>query len=171
MSKMDMSKEQLNALLDYCPATGVFRWKVKASSRSPAGSVAGTKNKAGYIVFRLCGGSLQYAHRLAWLYVYGELPTGIDHIDGIRDNNAITNLRPANQSENNQNRCVQRKGRQWPIGVGFYARYGKWTARISLDKRERFLGYFDSPDSAHAAYLAAKQSIHAFNPVQREALQ
>lgn len=169
---MDITQEQLKALLDYCPETGVFRWKVKASSRSPAGSIAGTKNALGYIVFRICGGSLQYAHRMAWLYAFGELPAnGIDHADGCRSNNAIVNLRPATQSENNQNRCIRSKDSQWPIGVGFYKRYGKWTARIRKDHKEHFLGYFDSPESAHNAYVAAKRELHTFNPVLREAYQ
>lgn len=170
---MTITQEQLHALLSYDGETGEFRWKVKASIRSPAGSIAGTINKLGYVVFRICGGKKLYlAHRLAWLYVYGKMPKhGIDHIDGNRSNNAISNLREATPAENSQNLCERRKDSKWPIGVGFYARYGRWTARIHKNEVEKFLGYFDSPESAHAAYLAAKKELHTFNPEQRKVTQ
>lgn len=166
---MTITQEQLHALLSYDGETGEFRWKVKASIRSPAGSIAGTINKLGYVVFRICGGKLHYAHRLAWLYVYGEMPkNGIDHIDGNRSNNAIANLREATQAENCQNLCWRRKDSKWPIGVGFSKKHNKWTARISKDKKEHRIGYFSSPELAHQAYLDAKKKLHTFNPIPRE---
>jgi hypothetical protein len=162
-------KEQLHQLLDYDKDTGVFTWKVKASIRSPAGSVAGTKNVNGYIVFKVMG-KLFYAHRLAWAYVHGDMPSsGIDHINGNPSDNRLRNLREATQGQNNQNMCPRRKNSPYPIGVGFYKAYGKWTARIHKDKKEYFLGYFDSCDDAQQAYLTAKRKHHEFNPTQRGA--
>lgn len=164
-----ITQERLQSLLDYNPSTGVFTWKVKGSTRSPAGSTAGTKNTLGYVVFKIAG-TLFYAHRLAWVYVTGEWPTkGIDHKNGIRSDNRFSNLREADQSQNNENRAMDwSKDKSLPFGVGRCKKSGKFRARIVKNKKAFELGYYESPEAAHQAYVEAKKVIHTFNPTLRE---
>jgi hypothetical protein len=164
----NITQEMLHALLHYNEATGIFTWRVKGSSRSPAGSTAGTKNTLGYVVFKIAG-TLFYAHRLAWLYMTGEWPTkGIDHKNGIRGDNRFSNLREADQSQNSENLPMKRKNSEYPIGVGFQKKLNKFRARITKNQKNYTLGFFDSPEAAHKAYLEAKKVIHTFNPAPRE---
>ena len=99
----DLTAERLREVLDYGPDTGVFTWKIRTNSRVKVGDVAGALRPDGYIQISI-DGRLHRAHRLAWLYVTGESPPDqIDHINGVRDDNRIANLRLATSAENKQN--------------------------------------------------------------------
>lgn len=95
-------------------------------------------------------------HRL----VMGEPPGQVDHIDGDRMNCRKSNLRVATKAQNAKNRGVNRDSRSGIKGVSFYARSGRWRARIAVDGRKLFLGYFESPELAAAAYEAASEKYH-----------
>src|ERR1700737_3356154 len=89
--------------LDYDPHTGIFRWKASPCNNTPAGTIAGTKNRNGYIVIKLLH-SIYSAHRLAWLHVHGVWPAGfLAHADGNKSNNVLSNLREATASQNQFN--------------------------------------------------------------------
>ncbi|MFP5340357.1 MAG: HNH endonuclease signature motif containing protein, partial [Gammaproteobacteria bacterium] len=100
-----LSQDRLKQLLNYDPETGRFSWKVSARTKRPDRPFgAGCLSPAGYVVLRV-DQKLYPAHRLAWLYMNGSWPSkDLDHIDGRRVNNAIANLREAEQVENQQNR-------------------------------------------------------------------
>lgn len=102
MATRNLNAEQLRKLLDYDPETGVFTFSEAHYLR---GKRAGCLRRVdGYRRIQV-GGMLLTEHRLAWLHVYGHLPTKyIDHIDGNRANNAIANLREATNRQNQQNR-------------------------------------------------------------------
>ena len=94
------------------------------------------------------------AHRLAWFYVHGEWPDGeIDHINWVKNDNRICNLRVVTHSENMQNTRRQDKG------VTF--KRGYWRARISLNKHQIFLGHFKNKEDAIAARKAAELKYHS----------
>jgi hypothetical protein len=117
------------------------------------GDVAGSLNRQGYI--RIAIDYKYYlAHRLAWLYVYGEWPSGrLDHRDLDRANNRIANLRPATDMQN----CANAK-RRVDNSTGFKGvstRQGRYIAQINRDGRRICLGRFDTPEAAHEAYKAA----------------
>ena len=118
-SKQELTAERLREVLAYDPDTGVFTWKARTSpfSRVNVGDVAGNLRRDGYIEICVDGRKHQ-SHRLAWLYVYGEWPADqIDHINGIRTDNRIANLREANNAENHHNlrkaRCRQQDRIPW----------------------------------------------------------
>ena len=91
-----ITQEELKELLDYNPETGLFTWNVYNNIKNK--TTAGTFND-GYIQIKIKQ-KIYQAHRLAWLYVYGEWPKGqIDHINGIRDDNRIENLRDVTNRE------------------------------------------------------------------------
>ena len=99
---------RLQALYEYNPLSGLFISRVKIGSR-PAGSVAGSRNKDGYICIRIDGVSY-YAHRLALLYVEGVYPEQVvDHINRCRSDNRYVNLRDVSVAVNNQNRTLPAK--------------------------------------------------------------
>ncbi len=161
-----LDQSNLKKLLNYDPSTGVFIWRV-SRGRVRAGSIAGCVKPDGYrkIVFN----KAQFlAHRLVWLYVHGRFPKDdIDHINGIPDDNRLCNLRKATRAENHQNRSIDHKNTSGFPGVYYHKASGKWMARISVNKKRKCLGYYDAPQFAGAAYLAAKVELHTFSPIVR----
>jgi len=152
--------------MGYCEATGVFMRKVSAG-RGRAGQSAGHHDKtSGYVVVGL-NGTRYLAHRLAWFYVHGEWPEKqIDHRDGCRANNAIENLRPASQAQNNQNQRAgqgKRAGKQ--IGVYLIRDSGRWKAQIGIAGRRIHLGHFGTEAEAAKAYMDAKVRLHPFQTI------
>ena len=90
--QLRLTAERLRQLLDYSPETGLFYWRVKRGSVA-AGTEAGTWHGNGYRKIHI-DGVPHLAHRLAWLYVHGEHPTGeIDHRNGNPADNRISKLR------------------------------------------------------------------------------
>lgn len=78
----------------------------------------------------------------------------IDHIDGNRINNIFSNLRDVSASENNHNRKKAFSNNKAGIlGVNFYIPLLKWRARF----KNKHLGYFETSQEAHQAYLTAKK--------------
>lgn len=151
-------------LLHYDPATGVFIRKVRLAQRHHAGDradflVTGKSQIAGY--YRVAIDSKRYlAHRLAWLYVYGTWPTRqIDHIDGTRWNNAITNLRDVSDRVNKENTRRPRQGNRSGY-LGVYFSQNRWYARVQSRGIGVYCEAFDTPQKAHEAYLIAKRKLH-----------
>lgn len=157
------TQEQLKAVVSYCHETGLFTRIAVTCNRVKLGDIPSHINGEGYVHFSV-NGTLHKAHRLAWLYVHGVWPAGqIDHINGIRTDNRICNLRIATNSQNQQNRASPRKDSQAQIvGVSFWPRNGKWRARIGKEKRSIWLGYFETKEAAAEAYMKAKQELHTF---------
>lgn len=100
------------------------------------------------------------AHRVAWILSHGAIPDGmqVDHVNGIRDDNRLCNLRLVLHQENAHNRRAA-KGYCW------HSRAGRWTAQIHVGGRKIHLGYHTSEDAARAAYLAAKAQLHPTAPL------
>lgn len=90
-----------------------------------------------------------------------DAPAGMmgDHIDGDGLNNRRSNLRLATPAQNTRNTCVRRDSKSGLKGTAFDKRRGKWAAYIKECKRQKHLGYFGSPEAAHAAYVAAAKRI------------
>jgi len=99
---------------------------------------------------------------------YGSLPADmqIDHINGNRSDNRIANLRLAEPSENQQN-YRGGYGVSGKTGAIWNSTRGLYESRIRVNGKQLFLGYFENAEDAHRAYLAAKQSLHPFQPTIR----
>ena len=150
-----LTAEDLRAVLSYSPDTGIFVW----ISGVRNGQVAGNVDNLGYR--RICVfGRFYKAHRLAWFYVNGKWPIEIDHVNGVRDDNRLVNLRAANRSINVQNVGPRRNNTSGFTGVSFYRRTGRWRAQIKNAGRTVHLGDFDQPEAAHDAYMEAKKRLH-----------
>lgn len=155
-----LTVDRLRELLDYSPASGRFTWLTRRG-RAAAGSVAGAIHKYGYQVIQIDGKGYG-AHRLAWLYTHGSMPTAfVDHINGDRTDNRIENLRDVPNDVNCQNRKGARAGKAIPLmGVRKATVGNKFSASITVKGVVIWLGSFDTPELAHTAYLAAKQEHH-----------
>lgn len=154
----DLSAERVRDCLSYDPETGVFVWvKPPKEHKRLAGKVAGCK-RTGYLMIKFDGVGYK-AHRLAWLYVYGELPSvGIDHRDGNPLNNRISNLRPATQAQNGAN-AARKAGKPTPKGVRKLPS-GRYQARIRYAEKLRTIGTFNSAEAAAQAYLAESKRLN-----------
>lgn len=160
MRRDTISPERLRELLHYDRRTGEFFWL--APRRGVRPGKTGNVRPDGYIRIGIDGVSY-LAHRLAWLYVTGAWPSiDVDHWDGDHGNNKFDNLRDVSQKTNVQNvrKATKRNHSSGLLGVSFHARDGLWRARIRADGRDRTIGYFKTPEAAHAAYLAVKRQQH-----------
>lgn len=155
-----LTAELLRQLLSYDSETGIFKWLMSASTKICIGSVTSARVDAhGYSRIWLNGMSHK-CHRLAWLYVYGEWPHNhIDHINGVRHDNRIANLRDVSHSVNLQNLQKARSDNSSGL-LGVTKIPSGWVAQIWFNRKQHHLGVFKTPESAHAAYITAKRQFH-----------
>jgi hypothetical protein len=156
---------RVRELLDYDAITGVFTWRPDRQGvrRNRRGVVAGGVDSYGYVRIKVDGSRIG-AHRLAWMHVHGAPPADqIDHIDGNRTNNAIANLRDVPAVVNRQNIRLPKAGNKTGLlGVCAPKYEGcRYLAMICHNGKKIRLGYFDTPEQAHSAYIAAKREYHA----------
>jgi len=149
--------EKFNNVLKYEPDTGFLYWKVSLSNCVHAGDRVGGKTSNVYRIMNVFN-KAYFEHRIIWFLYYKKWPTKpIDHINGIRDDNRICNLREVTDRENNQNLGCHRNGRL--IGTFLPTWYKennpKWYARLKIHKVHYFLGPFDKEEDAEHAYLEA----------------
>ncbi len=135
-----ITQKQIRELFEYSPETGLFI-RLKSRGNSKKGTIAGTINRTGYIHIKI-DGKKYMAHRLAWLYEYGNFPE--KHIDHIKTDNRICNLREVSQSENNRNRLTNCNNNSGVTGVDFHTKTNRWRARISVDSKLVHLGLFST---------------------------
>ncbi|MCZ4270939.1 HNH endonuclease [Maritalea porphyrae] len=150
-----LTQTRLKELLHYCTDTGIFNRRVSLRGHANEGDVAGHKDRRGYI--RITIDDRRYlAHRLAWLYAYGEMPSAyLDHINGIQDDNRIENLREATVFENARNTRLRKNNTSGFKGVYLARDKRMWCAGIKICGKKVHLGTFNTPEDAHKAYCDA----------------
>jgi hypothetical protein len=140
--------------LDYNTETGWFIWKVKPPrGRVIAGQRAGCLRKNdGYRTIKYKGKCIQ-EHNLAYYFIHGRWPEfGVDHVNGVRDDNRADNLRPATQSQNNGNTKLRENTISGLKGVSLFNGGRYWRARGGINGKQVVIGYYDCPAAAHFAY-------------------
>lgn len=165
--------EELRKLISYDPKTGSLYWRARDIDSFPcertgkswnarwAGSKAiNAPHCLGYLA-----GAIRYkkflAHRVAWAMHYGYWPENqIDHINGIKTDNRICNLREATACENMRNAGQKARNTSGYKGVTWDKSKSKWQAAIRYEGKSKFLGRFDDPEAAYAAYCSAAHKYH-----------
>lgn len=155
-----MTQTRLKEVLHYNPLTGIFTWRV-SRSKAKAGNPAGSIENTGYLSIGI-DGARYGAHRLAWLYEYGTMPEQeIDHINRLRTDNRIENLRESTVAENIYNRGVSRRNTSGYKGVT--RSLNRWMAMIKVAGKSMYLGTFTTRQEAAQAYnKAARQYFGDF---------
>jgi hypothetical protein len=160
---MEMNYEQVKSLFLYNPKTGVLTNKIDRNYRAKAGTEAGGIDSSNGYRYVKVGGKSFKVSRISWLMHYGEWPKNqIDHINGVRDDNRIENLRDVTNQENHKNRKMPKNNLSGVIGVHWYKPRGKWCAYIRANGRRRHLGYFTDLKIASNHRLIA-ECIHGYH--------
>jgi hypothetical protein len=152
------------ALLRYEAETGQFYWRERRSPKARVGALAGSVDAYGYRCIKIQGRHYK-AHRFAWLFAYGIFPKHqLDHINGDKLDNRLSNLREATNAENHQNLREANKDSSSGL-LGACKAGARWRAKIVVDGRFIQLGSFGSAREAHSAYLRAKKKLHPFQTI------
>lgn len=162
MSRPSLTKQELltaeraREIFSYDPMTGQVRRRITLGRRMKAGALVGSPSSSGYLQLGYEYKKFQL-HRVIWLYVYGTWPTHfIDHINGVRDDNRLANLREADDAQNAAN-SAPKYGRPFK-GVIRHSRR-RWTAQIHHAGQNIYLGSFKSPEDASAAYASKAREL------------
>lgn len=97
-------------------------------------------------------------HRLIWAMAHQEQPCPtleIDHINGVKADNHVGNLRLVTKSDNLRNAKMHSHNTSGVNGVYWDKSRGQWLAQIKIDGRKKHLGRFDTIEEAAAARKAA----------------
>ena len=154
-----ITQDELKSQLDYDKETGVFTWKVRNSNRVKIGQVAGNAHNCGYIELQVLG-EKHLAHRLAWLYVHGEYPKIIDHINGNRSDNRICNLRNVGYKENTYNSKLRKDNKSGVKCVSFNIKLKKYEVRIFHDGKLQNYGYYENLEDAKKVADEKRKEIY-----------
>lgn len=176
LKKMDI--DTLKSLVEYNPHTGIMTWKARdccmfnsnSQPREWSAKVWNSKfagkpafahvSPDGYRRGRIFN-SPYLAHRIAWAIHYGEWPDAdIDHINMIRSDNRIENLRLATRSHNMMNTKAHSDNYSGSKGVHYEKKTGRYMSRIMKDGVTHRLGRFNCVTAAHLAYVRASIKIH-----------
>lgn len=160
-SKELPSTERLHELFRYDAETGNLIRKVKTARCTKIGEVAGSTNKLGYRIIKIDGRDYK-AHRIIWKMHFGDIHEDkfIDHVNGDPSDNRLRNLRLAFNGENQRNRAAPSNNTSGFKGVSFHRTANKFIARIRHNGKLMHLGYFATPESAHASYCEAVKRYH-----------
>lgn len=177
--ELEIFEEAILDRLDYDADTGVFTWKMPTRERFATenaftswrtrfgGKAAGKVRTDGYISIRLttdAGTKSFLAHRMAWFVVYGTWPRQhIDHMNGDRSDNRITNLRDVSRDLNQRNMKVGTDSRTGVLGVTWSKHAKRWLARATIEGRMKNLGYYLNFDDAVAAREKAVEGRHGYH--------
>lgn len=174
MAERQLTQEYVRSLFEYDPETGVLTWKERPRehfateqswrlmNKRCAGKVAGSlhQGKGSYLAICLKGVKF-LVHRLIWVWVTGEWPDEVDHINGDRADNRFCNLRNVSRAENMKNKRLSSANKSGVTGVVWHKAAGKWVAQIRVSGQQYHLGVFETVEEA-ANVRAAAQREHCF---------
>jgi len=153
-----ITQSELKKFLEYHLDTGDFTWKVSRGNVK-AGKVAGFTEVNGYLIIRINNNNY-YAHRLVWLFITGNFPSVIDHINGVRNDNRLSNLRECTDQQNQWNHKNYSTNTSGIKGVSWNTRMQKWKVAIRTEIGIIHLGYFKSLDDAKLVIIEARNKYH-----------
>jgi len=157
MEHPEIDQNYLQELFVY--SDGNLIWKNTSGRHNCAGKVAGRLTPYGYVSVEVNGKPHQ-AHRLIWVYHNGNTDFYIDHINGIRSDNRIENLRPCTKTQNAHNRKKCKRNSTGVKGIRLRSDSGKFEARITLNKKRVVLGSYENLEFAELVVIMAREKYH-----------
>ena len=151
-------------LFRYDYETGVLYWRWRVNSRVPKTLEAGAQNKSNGYLYVTVHGRRYLVHRVVMLMCYGFYGEGleVDHINHVRNDNRLDNLRFVTHGENMRNKSVSSKNTSGVTGVYFSKAKKKYRAQIKVDRETIYLGIFDTLEGAAEARRQADRK-YKFN--------
>lgn len=155
-----IDQETVKKLFHYDAESGILLWRNGNGRNVKPWQEAKAPNGHGYYTAKV-DGKTHLAHRLAWLYVYGEFPKeDIDHKNRIRNDNRLCNLREVSRTDNCQNISLPTHNKSGHIGVSWIKSHNAWTVYVKVDKKNKWLGYYKNLDDAIAARKAGEKQYY-----------
>ena len=173
--------EILRELIHYEPETGKLFWlprrpefvgagrngsEIEAqrfNARYAGSEALNSPTRNGYLAGAIFARST-FSHRAAWALHYGQWPAGmIDHINGVRTDNRIANLRVVGPSGNAKNAARRKDNPSGRTGVYWHDGRKKWVAIIRGAGRTKGLGNYKNFADASAARDRAERE-YGFHP-------
>jgi len=164
----EITQAYLKEALSYNPDTGEFTWRERPESHfienckffkswntKFAGTIAGSVSVKGYSVIGIENKS-HPSHRLAWIYTYGSEPSEIDHINHVKTDNRISNLREVTHHENTKNITMRSDNTSGFTGVSWFKRDKVWTVHININGKSKNMGYHQNLSDAVLARVNAE---------------
>lgn len=157
--RQPLNQTTINELLRYDEQTGLLFARLPFGA-AKAGDKVGTLRPDGRRQISIRR-RLYLEHRIIWFMKTGEWPRHqIDHKDLVRSNNTPDNIRECDNSQNNANRRVRPDNECGIKGVKFEKRRGHWVSHITKNRKLIYLGSFETPEAAGAAYSSAARKLH-----------
>ncbi len=153
---MQLTKEKALEMFEYADGKLIRK---QNSSTAKAGDVAGSKESNGYLRVRI-DNHKYLIHQVIFLMHYGYLPKTIDHINRIKDDNRIENLREATVKQNSYNSALEVKSKSGIKNVQWIKHMDKWQVRMRLDKSNKVIGYFKDKELAELVAIEARSKYH-----------
>lgn len=154
-----ITQDQVRKLFNYNPETGELIRRVQTASRAKVGDVVGCANTKGYLMVRV-NGKLRLNHKVAFLHFHGYLPKYIDHINGVKNDNRIKNLRSCTLSQNNRNATKRKDNTSGFKNVSWNKRVNKYRVQIKVNRKNKYIGHFTDINEANQAAIAARLKYH-----------
>jgi HNH endonuclease len=153
---MELNKEVLNDIFQY--QDGKLFWKKITGNRAKIGDIAGRQSGS----YRMVGLHKRafMEHRLIFMMHHGYFPQEVDHIDGNKLNNKIENLRSASHLENLRNQKIRINNVSGHKNVGWASREQKWRVRLTVNRKDKHIGYFDDRELADLVAVEATNKFH-----------
>lgn len=156
---LELTQKKLKEILHYDPDTGIFTRLKTTGSRALIGMEVGTLCSTGYLKVSINCKPF-FLHRLAYLFMEGEMPNFIDHINHAPADNRWSNLRNCSHRENLSNRGKQANNTSGFKGVSWCKNRNKWEGHITVNRKKCFLGYFDDLIEAAKKYNKSAIEFH-----------
>lgn len=169
------SVKYLKECFDYDGTNGHLIWKTRPRSHFKtdkawatingrcSGLIAGATDRAGYLVVGI-NGQLYRAHRIVWAIYRGRITADdIDHINGVKFDNRIRNLRLVTRGDNLKNLSLRSSSSSGHTGVSWNKRKHMWRAYIGSGRTQIHIGYFNKFDAAISARKEAERK-YGFHP-------
>ena len=161
---LELRYEEVARLFTYDRETGVLYWRWRVSNRVPKTLEAGTQNKSNGYLYVQVHGRRYRVHRVVMLMCYGFYGEGleVDHINHVRNDNRLVNLRFVTHRGNMRNQSVS-KNTSGVTGVFFSKARKKYIAQIEVNRKAIYLGMFDTLEEAAAARAEANLKFNFHN--------